>query len=74
MKKIITVGMLALGTLMLAVPAHADDDNNYGGPYGAADNWSFSTGMGCNQAAAVASLGDAVGQSAEDCTYVLDHA
>ncbi|MEV0526600.1 hypothetical protein AB0I66_24460 [Streptomyces sp. NPDC050439] len=77
MKKIITAGMLVIGSLALAAPAHADNDSNFGGGVNAANNWNFTAAAVCLQEVAVTPvLGDWVGDHANNCSNgnVIDHA
>ena len=77
MNKIITAVALALaGAAALASPAHADNDNNFGGGVNAADNWNFTAAAVCLQEVAVVPvLGDWVGDHANNCSNgnVIDH-
>ncbi|KMO94657.1 hypothetical protein [Streptomyces roseus] len=76
MKKIITTTALALATVALAAPAHADNDSNFGGGVNAANNWNFTAAAVCLQEVAVApALGDWVGDHANNCSNgnVIDH-
>ncbi|MEU3282571.1 hypothetical protein [Streptomyces antibioticus] len=59
MKKIISVTALALTSLALAAPAHADDDSNFGPGANAANNWNFSAASVCFQELAVVPVGGA---------------
>lgn len=76
MKKIITAAALALTTLALAAPAHADDDSNFGPGINAANNWNFSAASVCFQELAVVPVGGAwTGDTFNHCTNgnVLNH-
>ncbi|MFD0354052.1 hypothetical protein ACFVHW_09915 [Streptomyces sp. NPDC127110] len=76
MKKIITATALAIATVALAAPAHADTDSNFGGGVNAANNWNFTAAAVCLQEVAVAPvLGDWVGDHANNCSNgnVIDH-
>ncbi|WP_432033920.1 hypothetical protein [Streptomyces antibioticus] len=59
MKKIISVTALALTSLALAAPAHADDDSNFGAGVNAANDWNFSAASVCFQELAVVPVGGA---------------
>ncbi|MFI1713413.1 hypothetical protein [Streptomyces litmocidini] len=59
MKKIIATAALALTSLALATPAHADDDSNFGPGINAANNWNFSAAAVCFQELAVVPVGGA---------------
>ncbi|GAA4967725.1 hypothetical protein GCM10023205_35890 [Yinghuangia aomiensis] len=77
MKKITALGALTLLASGLAtVPAHADNDSNFGGGVNAANNWNFTAAAVCLQEVAVAPvLGDWVGDHANNCSNgnVIDH-
>ncbi|MEU6274932.1 hypothetical protein ABZ871_21335 [Streptomyces populi] len=76
MKKIITVAALALASAALAVPAHADNDSNFGSGVNAAGNWNFSAAAVCFQELAVVPVGGAgVGDVLNHCVNgnVLNH-
>ncbi|MGW2785048.1 hypothetical protein ACWC3X_27935 [Streptomyces populi] len=76
MKKIITVAALALAGAALAVPAHADNDSNFGGGVNAANNWNFTAAAVCFQELAVVPVGGAgVGDALDHCVNgnVLNH-
>ncbi|ATZ22267.1 hypothetical protein ACFZBM_17265 [Streptomyces lavendulae] len=76
MKKIITAAALALATIGLAAPAHADNDSNFGGGVNAANNWNFTAAAVCLQEVAVVPvLGDWVGDHTNNCSNgnVIDH-
>ncbi|WP_416972023.1 hypothetical protein [Streptomyces sp. 4F14] len=76
MKKIV-LAVLPLAALALtAVPAHADNDSDFGGGVNAADNWNFSAGAVCLQEVAVVPVvGDWVGDHVNNCSNgnVIDH-
>ncbi|MFE8014029.1 hypothetical protein ACFU3O_14970 [Streptomyces antibioticus] len=59
MKKIISVTALALTSLALAAPAHADDDSNFGAGVNASNDWNFSAASVCFQELAVVPVGGA---------------
>ncbi|CAM5368145.1 hypothetical protein AB0M94_10480 [Streptomyces xanthochromogenes] len=76
MKKIISVAVLAVAGLALAAPAHADNDDNFGGGINAANNWNFTAAAVCLQEVAVVpTLGDYVGDHVNNCSNgnVIDH-
>ncbi|MFC9294734.1 hypothetical protein ACFTWH_32970 [Streptomyces sp. NPDC057011] len=76
MKKIITTTALALATVALAAPAHADNDSNFGAGVNAANNWNFTAAAVCLQEVAVAPLlGEWVGDHTNNCSNgnVIDH-
>ncbi|MFB7257923.1 hypothetical protein [Streptomyces nojiriensis] len=76
MNKIITTTALALATVALATPAHADNDSNFGGGVNAANNWNFTAAAVCLQEVAVTPvLGDWVGDHVNNCSNgnVIDH-
>ncbi|MFE2556737.1 hypothetical protein ACFXGT_11985 [Streptomyces sp. NPDC059352] len=76
MKKIISVAALALTSLALATPAHADHDSNFGPGVNAANNWNFSAAAVCFQELAVVPVGGAwVGDTVNHCVNgnVLNH-
>ncbi|MFD7296726.1 hypothetical protein ACFV9W_25835 [Streptomyces sp. NPDC059897] len=75
MKKIIGVSALALAAVGIAVPAHADNDSNFGSDINAANNWNFSAASVCLQEVAVVPTGGAsLGDVANHCVNgnVLD--
>ncbi|TGB06467.1 hypothetical protein [Streptomyces sp. MZ04] len=77
MKKITALAVLSIATLALASPAHADNDDNFGGGMNAANNWNFTAAAVCLQEVAVVpALGDWVGDHANNCSdgNVIDHA
>ncbi|MCX5383906.1 hypothetical protein [Streptomyces sp. NBC_00083] len=80
MKKIISATALALASLALAAPAHADghdNDSNFGEGVNAANNWNFSAASVCFQELAVVPVGGAWnGNTVNHCTNgnVLNHA
>ncbi|MFI8258250.1 hypothetical protein [Streptomyces filamentosus] len=59
MKRIIATAALALTSLALATPAHADNDSNFGPGINAANNWNFSAAAVCFQELAVVPVGGA---------------
>ncbi|MEX0171755.1 hypothetical protein [Streptomyces sp. LMG1-1-1.1] len=59
MKKTIATAALALTSLALATPAHADNDSNFGPGINAANNWNFSAAAVCFQELAVVPVGGA---------------
>ncbi|MFE7573310.1 hypothetical protein ACFU5Z_01065 [Streptomyces sp. NPDC057521] len=74
MKKIISAAALALTSLALAAPAHADSD--FGPGVDAANNWNFSAASVCFQELAVVPVGGAWnGNTVNHCVNgnVLDH-
>ncbi|WP_030206242.1 hypothetical protein [Streptomyces bikiniensis] len=76
MKKIFSVTALALTSLALAAPAHADNDSNFGPGVNAANNWNFSAAAVCFQELAVVPVGGAWdGNTVNHCTNgnVLNH-
>ncbi|UUU40187.1 hypothetical protein [Streptomyces sp. NBC_00162] len=76
MKKIMAAAALTVAALSLAVPAHADNDSNFGGGVNAANNWNFTAAAVCLQEVAVVPvLGDWVGDHANNCSNgnVIDH-
>ncbi|MFF0745415.1 hypothetical protein ACFYVL_33950 [Streptomyces sp. NPDC004111] len=76
MKKITTAAVLALASLALASPAHADDDSNFGPGVNAANNWNFTAAAVCLQELAVVPVGGAwVGDTVNHCVNgnVLNH-
>jgi hypothetical protein len=76
MKKIITVALMALAAAAMSVPAHADNDSNFGGGINAANNWNFTAAAVClAEVAVVPVLGDWVGDHANNCSNgnVIDH-
>jgi hypothetical protein len=76
MKKIITVAVMALAAAAMSVPAHADNDSNFGGGINAANNWNFTAAAVClAEVAVVPVLGDWVGDHANNCSNgnVIDH-
>lgn len=76
MKKIFTIAAVALAAAALSVPAHADNDSNFGGGVNAANNWNFTAAAVCLQEVAVVPvLGDWVGDHTNNCSNgnVIDH-
>ncbi|MFI7133660.1 hypothetical protein ACIBQ1_48845 [Nonomuraea sp. NPDC050153] len=76
MKKAFATTLLALGAVGIAVPAHADNDSNFGGGVNAANNWNFTAAAVCLQEVAVVPvLGDWVGDHVNNCSNgnVIDH-
>lgn len=76
MKKAFVTTLLALGALGIAVPAHADNDSNFGGGVNAANNWNFTAAAVCmTETAVVPVLGDWVGDHVNHCSNgnVIDH-
>ncbi|MFI6642605.1 hypothetical protein [Streptomyces sp. NPDC050504] len=77
MKKITATVVLALASLALATPAHADDDTDFGPGVNAANNWNFTAAAVCFQELAVVPVGGAWnGNTVNHCVNgnVLDHA
>ncbi|MFF5424044.1 MULTISPECIES: hypothetical protein [unclassified Streptomyces] len=77
MNKIIAAAALVLASVALAAPAHADNDDNFGGGINAANNWNFTAAAVCYQElATVPVLGDWVGDHANNCSNgnVINHA
>ncbi|MFF7381232.1 hypothetical protein [Streptomyces griseoluteus] len=76
MKKIITAAALLAATVVLAAPAHADNDSDFGGGVNAANNWNFTAAAVCLQEAAVVPvLGDYASDHVDNCSNgnVIDH-
>ncbi|MCX5442412.1 MULTISPECIES: hypothetical protein [unclassified Streptomyces] len=76
MKKIITVAAMALAGTAMAVPAHADNDANFGSGVNAANNWNFTAADVCMQELAVVpALSDWTGNHKNNCSNgnVIDH-
>ncbi|MEU6883338.1 hypothetical protein [Streptomyces sp. NPDC046712] len=76
MKKIITVAAMALCSVAMAAPAHADNDSNFGSGVNAANNWNFTAADVCIQELAVVpALSDWTGNHANNCpnSNVIDH-
>ncbi|MGA5171182.1 MULTISPECIES: hypothetical protein [Streptomyces] len=76
MKKIITIASVALAAAAVSVPAHADNDSNFGGGVKAANNWNFTAAAVCLQEVAVVPvLGESAGDHANNCSTgnVIDH-
>lgn len=76
MKKIITVAAMALARTAMAVPAHADNDANFGSGVNAANNWNFTAADVCMQELAVVpALSDWTGNHKNNCSNgnVIDH-
>ncbi|MFX4293905.1 hypothetical protein [Streptomyces bohaiensis] len=76
MKKIIATAALAVGSLALAAPAHADNNSNFGEGVNAANNWNFTAAAVCLQEVAVVPvLGDYVSDHVNNCSNgnVIDH-
>ncbi|MFJ1936764.1 hypothetical protein ACIOGZ_29410 [Kitasatospora sp. NPDC088160] len=76
MKKMITVAVMALAATAMAVPAHADNDSNFGQGVNAANNWNFTAAAVClMEVAVVPVLGDWVGDHHNNCSNgnVIDH-
>lgn len=76
MKKIITVAAMALAATAMAVPAHADNDADFGSGVNAANNWNFTAAAVCQQELAVVPiLGDWVGDHVNNCSNgnIIDH-
>ncbi|MFE6165254.1 hypothetical protein ACFQ7F_40810 [Streptomyces sp. NPDC056486] len=78
MKKITTLaGLLVLGSLALAAPAHADAESDFSDGTDAANNWNFTAAAVCLQEVAVVPvLGDWVSNPENNCANgnVIDHA
>ncbi|WP_425838636.1 hypothetical protein [Streptomyces fractus] len=69
MKKIISVAGLALATIGIAAPAHADNGSNFGSGLGVSDDWNVSSAANCLQEVAVVPvLGDYAGDHANHCS------
>ncbi|MFG3150227.1 hypothetical protein [Streptomyces sp. NPDC048243] len=76
MRKIITSAALAMVALTMAVPAHADDDTNFGGGINTAHNWNFTAAAVCLQEVTVVPvLGDYMTDHENNCSNgnVIDH-
>ncbi|MFF2364618.1 hypothetical protein ACFVU0_18230 [Streptomyces sp. NPDC058122] len=76
MRKIIIAATLAMATMAMAAPAHADNDSNFGGGVNAANNWNFTAAAVCLlEVAVVPVLGDHVSDHANNCSNgnVIDH-
>lgn len=78
MKKITACAVLALASLALVSPAHADDggDSNFGPGINAANNWNFTAAAVCFQELAVVPVGGAwTGNTLNHCVNgnVLNH-
>ncbi|MGW8330142.1 hypothetical protein ACWGLE_19855 [Streptomyces sp. NPDC055897] len=76
MKKIISAAALVLASVALAAPAHADNDDNFGGGVNAANNWNFTAADVCIQELAVVpALSDWTGNHKNNCSNgnVIDH-
>ncbi|ROQ67169.1 hypothetical protein EDD93_1588 [Streptomyces sp. 840.1] len=76
MKKTISTAALILASLALAAPAHADNDDNFGGGVNAANNWNFTAAAVCLQEVAVVPvMGDYVSDHTNNCSNgnVIDH-
>lgn len=76
MKKIFSGAVLALATVALAAPAHADNDSNFGSGVNAANNWNFTAADVCIQELAVVpALSDWTGNHKNNCSNgnVIDH-
>ncbi|MGY0489410.1 hypothetical protein [Streptomyces sp. WG-D5] len=71
-----SVAGFALAVTAVAVPAHADNDSNFGSGVNAANNWAFSAASVCFQELAVVPVGgDWVGNTVNHCVNgnVLNH-
>ena len=76
MKKILATTALVASALLLASPAHADDDSNFGSGVNAANNWNFTAAAVCLQeVAAVPVVDEWAGDHENNCSNgnVIDY-